>query len=83
VDDARLAVGCVGPRPERLLDLERNIRGLKLQDAQKVIGESDTYLSQILRPVDDLLGSADYKLYLARTLLRKSLEEAAEHDTKI
>ncbi|MFQ5875869.1 MAG: FAD binding domain-containing protein [Dehalococcoidia bacterium] len=76
LDDVRLAVGCVGPIPERIGKLEDKIRGLKLEGAQRVIGESEAYLTELLQPVDDLLGSAEYKLYMTRVLLSRALSQS-------
>lgn len=73
----RLAVGCVGPRPLRLTDLETKLVGLSLEEADRVIGETNGYLEQVLEPVEDMLGSAEYKLYLTRVLLERALGEAA------
>ena len=80
LDNVRLAVGCVGPKPQRLQELEAKIRGISLKDAQRVISQSGPYFMKLLRPVDDLLGSADYKLYMTRTLLARALEEAPNGD---
>jgi CO/xanthine dehydrogenase FAD-binding subunit len=62
-------------KAERLLELEEKIAGAKLQDALKAIGDSRSYLSDRLQPVDDLLGSAEYKLYLTEVLLGRAIEE--------
>ncbi len=75
LEKVRLAVGCVGMKAERLSELEEKIPGLSLQEALKVIGESRSYLSDRLQPVDDLLGSAEYKLYITGTLLGRAVEE--------
>ena len=72
----RLAVGCIGPKAERLRELEAQLIGASLIDAGRVIGDSKPHLTDLLRPVDDLLGSADYKLYLTRILLQRGLEQA-------
>ena len=34
--------------------------------------------ADLLRPVDDLLGSADYKLYMTQVMLGEALEQAAQ-----
>jgi aerobic carbon-monoxide dehydrogenase medium subunit len=78
IEEARLAVGCVGPKPERLTELETKIKGTKLGDAKQILMEEKTYLRGLLRPVDDLLGSAEYKLYMTRVMLRDALEQAAQ-----
>jgi len=75
---ARLAVGCVGPKAVRLGELEDRLRGLPLADAQRVVAEARPYLAEVLEPVDDLLGSAEYKVYLAGVLLGRALAQAAE-----
>ena len=77
IDEARLAVGCIGPKAQRLQELETKLRGAKLSDAKQIIAEEKNQLRQILRPVDDLLGSADYKLYMTGVMLGDTLEQAA------
>ena len=76
--DARLAVGCAGPKPQRLTELEAKINGTKLSDAKKVFAEQKHYFRDTLRPVDDLLGSADYKLYMTGVMLGDALEQIAQ-----
>ena len=77
IEEVRLAVGCVGPKAERLTALETKITGTKLSDAQRILAEEKKYLRDRLRPVDDLLGSAEYKLYMTGVMLGDALEEAA------
>jgi carbon-monoxide dehydrogenase medium subunit len=78
IQEIRLAAGCVGPKPERLRDLETALRGATLGDAGRIIREKKSYLTDLLQPVDDLLGSADYKLYMTQVLLMRALEQAAK-----
>ena len=78
VEEVRLAVGCVGPKPQRLTELETKIDGTKLSDAKKILAEQKNYLRDLLRPVDDLLGSAEYKLYMTSVMLGDALEEASQ-----
>jgi carbon-monoxide dehydrogenase medium subunit len=77
VDGVRFGVGCVGPVPKRLTALEEKVRGLKLIEAHQVIEQENDYLKEVLEPVDDLLGTAEYKLYLTGVLLNRALEQAA------
>ena len=80
LDGVRLAVGCVGPRPQRLTELEAKLRGLTMDEAQRVLSEAQSHLRELLCPMDDLLGSADYKLYLTRVLLSRALEQSVRLD---
>jgi len=75
IEEARLAVGCVGPKAQRLPDLEKKITGAKLGEAHGIVADAESYLRDLLRPVDDLLGSAEYKLYMTGVLLGDALEQ--------
>ncbi len=76
VGEARLAVGCVGPKAVRLGELEERLRGLALDEAQAVLAEARPYLVEQLEPVGDLLGSAEYKTYLTGVLLGRAVAQA-------
>ena len=73
VADARLAVGCIGPRSFRLVELEGKIKGLTADEAEQVLLESKGYLEEKLEPESDILGSRGYKLHLAQVNLRRAL----------
>jgi carbon-monoxide dehydrogenase medium subunit len=75
-DEVRIAVGCVGPKAERLTELETKIKGARLMDAGRIVAEEKQYWRELLRPVDDLLGSAEYKLYMTGVMLADALEQA-------
>jgi len=79
IGEARLAVGCVGPKALRLQQLERSLTGLAIESAKKTCFDEKNNLRELIRPVDDLLGSADYKLYMTTVLLADALEEAARN----
>ena len=66
----------MGPKAERLTELEPTISGAKLSDARRILNEGKKYLRDLLRPVDDLLGSAEYKLYMTGIMLGDALEQA-------
>jgi carbon-monoxide dehydrogenase medium subunit len=77
IAEARLAVGCVGPKAQRLVELEEKLGSVTLTDAGRIIAEEKRYLRDVLRPVDDLLGSAEYKLYMTGDMLSDALEQAS------
>jgi carbon-monoxide dehydrogenase medium subunit len=78
IAEVRLAVGCIGPKAQRLRELESKIKGVKVNEVNKLLAEQKVYLRNVLKPVDDLLGSADYKLYMTGVLLSSALEQVAE-----
>jgi aerobic carbon-monoxide dehydrogenase medium subunit len=78
IAESRLAVGCIGPKAERLSELETRINGNSIKDAKRILAEQKNYLRDLLRPVDDLLGSADYKLYMTGVMLGDALDHAAQ-----
>jgi aerobic carbon-monoxide dehydrogenase medium subunit len=81
LEEVRLAVGCVAPKAERLRELEPKLSGAKLSDAKRILSEEKKYLRALLRPVDDLLGSAEYKLYMTGVMLGDALEQVAESNS--
>ena len=82
IEDVRLAVGCVGPTAVRLTELEAKIRAGDPNDSRKIIKESKAYLRKTLEPIDDLLGSAEYKIYIAGVLLERALAQALQNVEK-
>jgi CO/xanthine dehydrogenase FAD-binding subunit len=77
IAECRLAVGCAGPRPLRLSQLETKLQGVKASHAKQIINEEKNHLRDLLRPVDDLLGSAEYKLHMTCVMLGDALAQAA------
>jgi carbon-monoxide dehydrogenase medium subunit len=78
IEEARLAVGCIGPKAQRLTELEGKVKGVSLSDAKKIFIEEKKYLRELLKPMDDLLGSAEYKLYMAGVMLGEALEQVSQ-----
>lgn len=76
VDEVRMSVGCIGPKSMRLPELEAQIQGASISEASRIVAEAKHYLRDLLRPVDDLLGSAEYKLYMTGMMLRDALGQA-------
>lgn len=77
--EVRLAAGCIGPKSQRLVELETKIAGTRPSDARRICAEEKRYLRDSLQPVDDLLGSAEYKLYMTGVMLGDALEQAAQN----
>jgi aerobic carbon-monoxide dehydrogenase medium subunit len=78
MEEARLAVGCIGPKAQRLTELEKRFAGTPLGDAKEILAEQKSYLRGLLQPVDDLLGGAEYKLYMTGVMLGDALDQASQ-----
>ena len=78
IEEARIAVGCIGPRTQRTPDIEEKVKGAKLRDIERILTEQKSYLRELLRPVDDLLGSAEYKLYMAGIFMRDAFAQSTQ-----
>jgi carbon-monoxide dehydrogenase medium subunit len=70
---ARLAVGCVSPRPHRIVAAERALVGRPLDGLGDDVG---ALAAGAVDPVSDLHGGADYKRELTRVFARRALAAA-------
>lgn len=77
IGEARVAVGCIGPRPERLAAVEAAARGLPAAELGRRAGELGALAAERVDPVDDLHGSAEYKRDMARVFVQRALALAA------
>jgi len=73
----RVAVGACGPTPVRMPDAENSLVGEKLtEDNLFELGEQ---LAAACDPVDDVRGSASYRLKLVPNLLIRAVQRAQEY----
>jgi xanthine dehydrogenase small subunit len=81
VRDVRLAFGGMAPVPKRALSAERALRGRRLDlDAADAAGRA---LMQDFAPLSDWRGSAEYRLAVARNLMRRLYWRAVEPSTTV
>jgi aerobic carbon-monoxide dehydrogenase medium subunit len=73
VTTARLAVGCVSPRPHRVEAAERALVG---HPVGTLADEFAALAAEAVHPVSDLHGAADYKRELTRVFARRALGAA-------
>ena len=73
VSAARLAVGCVSPRPHRVEAAERALVGHAVGALGGVADEIGALAAAAVDPVSDLHGSGDYKRELTRVFARRAL----------
>ena len=77
VQEARLAVGCVGPRPLRISAAEERLQGRSLADVLDDPIEAGALATQHVDAVSDLHGSAEYKREMVGVFVRRALRVAA------
>jgi carbon-monoxide dehydrogenase medium subunit len=75
--DLRLAVGAVSPRPIRIQKAEELARGAPLTAA--LIAQAGRLAREVVEPIDDLRGPADYKRHLVEVLVRRALTVVAQN----
>src|SRR3989442_1575410 len=77
VAEARLAIGCVAPRPARVPAAEARLRGCPVADLEDSVAEVGARAAASVDPADDLYGSADYKREMVAVFTRRVLRAAA------
>ena len=76
VQEVRVAVGCVGPTPHRLRDVEGLLGQKELSEVRATLDAAGALAGRAADAVTDLHGSAEYKAYLVGVLLRRAFEHA-------
>ena len=72
----RIAVGACGPVPVRNLEAEDVLIGSSLDE--EILIKAGSMLAQSCDPLDDVRGSADYRLGLVRQLLIRAVQQAKD-----
>ena len=76
--EARIAVGCAGPRPKRVGEAEAVIKGKSLDESSKLIAQAGQIAARASEAMSDLHGAADYKEHLVGVLLKRAFHNAAQ-----
>jgi len=76
VNHLAVAVGACGPTPVRLPDLEAELTGKALDDAD--IDRLATALADALDPIDDVRASAEYRRLVAPRMVKQAIAEAMQ-----
>jgi carbon-monoxide dehydrogenase medium subunit len=76
VAEARIAIGCVNPRPARAPEAEARLRGCPVSDLDDIGRAVAELAAASADPADDLHGSADYKREMVAVFTRRALRAA-------
>jgi aerobic carbon-monoxide dehydrogenase medium subunit len=74
--NARIALGAVGPIPLRATRAEAALRGQALTD--QVVEDASRLAAEEARPIDDVRSSAEYRREMVRVLTGRGLRQAVE-----
>ena len=77
VAPARLSVGCVGPRPQRVPEFEREAAGRSVAELAGRAAALAEAAADAVETTGDLHGSADYKRDMTRVFVRRAIEIVA------
>lgn len=76
IDDARIVIGSVGPKPQRMTAAETSIRGH--EPAQSLFQEAGRLAAQAADIDEEGFESAEYKRHLVAVYVQKAAQEAAD-----
>jgi carbon-monoxide dehydrogenase medium subunit len=74
IDDARVVLAAVGPKPIRHRGMEERLRGAP--PTAETISQASEAIGDELEPVSDAHASADYRRKMARVVARRAVQEA-------
>lgn len=76
VEDCRIVVGAVAPTPLRMVQAEEILRGEKL--TAELAAKIGKLVSASVHPISDIRASAEYRGYMAGTMVKRMLDKAME-----
>jgi carbon-monoxide dehydrogenase medium subunit len=77
-EKARLALGCVGPTPMRITEVEEWMAG---KSREEILAEAETLSGEAAsasQPLEDICGSVEYKRQIVKTLVARSLSRLCQ-----
>lgn len=80
IEDARVSVGAVAPTPLRITAAEELLRGKAL--TPELAEEAGRLVSQSVHPISDIRASAEYRAYMAGTMVKRQLRSFLEEDAQ-
>jgi len=72
--EIKIALGAVGPIPIRAVEAEKQLRGLRVDEAS--MAEASLLAAEEARPISDVRASAEYRREMVRVLTQRALQNA-------
>jgi carbon-monoxide dehydrogenase medium subunit len=76
VSDVRIAVGCAGPAPKRVLEAEALLSGKSKDEATRNLAQAGALAGRAAQAMSDLHGAQDYKEHIVGVLLKRAFQAA-------
>lgn len=73
--DVRLAVGCVGPKPFRAVEVEESLKSKSAAEISAEALKAGESVAHFCDPSPDMWGSTEYKRQIVKTLVCRGLQE--------
>lgn len=78
IAEARIAVGCAGPKPKRVEEAEGLLKGKSARDAASALAQAGEVAGRAADAIGDLHGSAEYKEHIVGVLLKRAFQQISE-----
>ncbi|MBI2090398.1 MAG: xanthine dehydrogenase family protein subunit M [Deltaproteobacteria bacterium] len=78
IAEARIAVGCAGPKPKRVEEAEGLLKGKSARDAASALAQAGEIAGRAADAIGDLHGSAEYKEHIVGVLLKRAFQQISE-----
>lgn len=78
IAEARIAVGCAGPKPKRVEEAEGLLKGKSARDAASALARAGEVAGRAADAIGDLHGSAEYKEHIVGVLLKRAFQQISE-----
>jgi len=76
IDDVRIAVGCAGPAPKRVMEAEALLNGKSKDEATAGLAQAGSAAARAAEAISDLHGAQDYKEHIVGVLLKRAFQAA-------
>jgi aerobic carbon-monoxide dehydrogenase medium subunit len=76
VSDVKIAVGCAGPAPKRVVEAEALLNGKSKDEASRNLAQAGAIAGKASEAISDLHGAQDYKEHIVGVLLKRAFQAA-------